>query len=104
MSNWFDRTFVAFLALLAAALVALIGYAIWYEVNDPGQGTVTGKDYSSTHTTCSGKPLICTTTPECYRITYTDGHHDGDACVDPETFARFRVGDHYPDEPTGYAR
>lgn len=92
------KAFNVVVGIVVLAVVAVLGYVIWYEVNDPGHGTITGKRHNSMYVTCSGKPIICTTHPECYRIYYTDGHHDGDACVTPLEYDRYRVGEQFPSD------
>ena len=84
--------------LVVAAVVVFIAYGIWFEVNDPGHGTITGKTHRPAFTTCStvNKITTCTNHPECYEIRYTDGEHDGDACVTPIEYDRYRVGEQYP--------
>lgn len=96
--DWFERGVFAVLGLIVTGIIVLVGWVIWYEVNDPGQGTITGKEYNRAWVSCTGKPIICTSHPECYRIKYTDGKHDGDACVDPQSYAEYQVGQHYPRE------
>lgn len=91
--------------LVIAVALAVLGYTVWYEINDPGHGTVTGKSYTppsadescETYKTATGSKRTCTTrvTGECYEITYTDGKHNGDACVTPIEYDRLHVGDTY---------
>ncbi len=94
LETWVYRLVIG--AILAAVLWA-VGYLVWYTANDPGHGTITGKRYDAPWVSCSGKPLVCTSYPECYRIEYNDGHHDGDACVSPAEYDRYRVGGQYPE-------
>lgn len=96
--DWFERAVFAVLGILVVGVIWAVAWVIWYEANDPGQGTITGKEYNASYVLCTGKPIICTTHRECYRIKYTDGEHDGDACVDPQSYAEYRVGEHYPRE------
>jgi hypothetical protein len=100
--DWFSRIVGALVVLGIAAVVGLIGYGIWYEVNDPGHGTITRKQYHPAYWTqsCStvGKSTICTPLyhADCYSIEYTDGRHDGDACVSPHEYETYQVGEQYP--------
>lgn len=88
-------------ALIAAVLVG-IGYVIWFEANDPGHGTITEKKfrpaYTTTQCTTVGKVTSCVPVQhaECYLIGYTDGRHDGDACVPALEYDRYRIGEQYP--------
>lgn len=85
-------------AAVAITVVGLIAYAVWWEANDPGHGTITGKNHRAASVTCTttNKVTTCTNHPECYRIAYTDGRHDGDACVTALEYDRYRIGDTYP--------
>lgn len=100
------------LCLVAAAVLGLIGYGIWFEVNDPGHGKITEKTYKPayyTYTTsctsydskgnCKTSVQVPHYRPECFEIEYTDGRHDGDACVAPDEYDRYRVGGYYPEGP-----
>jgi hypothetical protein len=95
-TDWFERVLISAVVCIITGVFVFIGYGIWYEANDPGHGTITGKHYSPEHIMCSGKPIICTTYDECYRIEYTDGKHDGDVCVSPQEYTAYKVGDQYP--------
>lgn len=86
-----------FVAVVFAGILSLIGYGVWFEVNDPGHGQITKREYIPATTSCSGtNPIVCTSNPECYRIAYTDGKHDGDACVSPLDYDRYEIGGYYP--------
>lgn len=85
-----------FVGALLAVVFSLFGYAIWFEVNDPGHGTVTSKHYRPSSISCTGHPIMCTTHPECYELDYTDGQHDGDVCVAPAEYEQYKIGDYYP--------
>jgi hypothetical protein len=97
---------VKYLPIVAVALIvaaaAVLGYAAWSEINDPGRGTITEKKYRPAYTTTQchqvGKTTVCTPVQhaECYLVRYTDGKHDGDACVPALEYDRYRVGDWYP--------
>lgn len=93
-----NRILVFGVGLLIAAAAALIGYVIWFEVNDPGHGTITGKTHRDAWVSCStvNKITTCTNHPECYQVRYTDGKHDGDACVTALEYDRYRVGGQFP--------
>lgn len=102
---------VAFIAgAVIVAALALIGYAIWFEANDPGHGQITGKQYRPAYyyytSQCAGYDAKGNCTfhtqvphyaPECFEIRYTDGKHDGDACVAPTEYERYEVGAYYPE-------
>lgn len=83
---------------LVALLVAAVAYGIWWEVNDPGHGTITDKSHRGSYMTCStvNKVTTCQNHPECWRVVYTDGKHDGDACVPQREWETYKVGDWYP--------
>jgi len=93
-----DRFIKIAVTVIIVAVVGGIGYAIWWEANDPGHGTITGKNHRSAYVTCTttNKVTTCTNHPECYRISYTDGRYDGDACVTALEYDRYRIGDTYP--------
>lgn len=90
------------LGVAAVAIVlCLVGWFIWSEITEPTSGTVTGLDYSPPYisSSCTGKPLHCSTTyyPECYEVDYADSDGaKGDDCVAPNEFPLYRVGDHFP--------
>lgn len=107
--RWVVKLFAFITGAFITAVLVLIGYAIWFEANDPGHGQITKKHYSPAYyyytSQCAGYDSKggCTTTiqvphyaPECYEIDYTDGKHDGDACVAPEEYERYEVGGYYP--------
>lgn len=85
--------------LFFAAIVIVIGMAIFAEITEPDSGTVTKKEYQRawTTTSCTGKPVHCSTThhPECYRVVYRNNGDTGDNCVTPAEYDRIRVGEHY---------
>lgn len=87
------------LGLVFAAVLGILVYLIWFEVNDPGHGAITGKHYSPAYYYTSCVQSVCTPhyMPECYEVKYTDGKHDGDACVSPDEFDRYRVGGQFPE-------
>ena len=93
-----DMFFPAIMTVIVLFVIGFIVYAIWYEVNDPGHGRITGREYSPAHLSCTttGKVTTCTSHPECYRIKYTDGKHDGDACVSPQEYEMYRHETYYP--------
>lgn len=78
------------------SFVGIIGYVIWYSANDPGHGTITGKEHRPAYMSCSARTGLCTSYPECYDIKYSDGRNDGDACVTPAEYERYEVGGYYP--------
>jgi hypothetical protein len=100
--DWLVVFIVTTIALAVATVVSVIVWAIWFEVNDPGHGQVTKKHYSPAYyyTSCSGtgSSTVCDAhyMPECFEIDYTDGHHDGDACVSPSEYDEYEVGSYYP--------
>lgn len=97
-----NRLLVAGVAAVILAVLGGIAYTVWYEANDPGHGTITGKTHrpatTTTRCTTTGKTTTCipNTTPECYQVRYTDGKHDGDECVSREAYDRYAVGGQYP--------
>lgn len=95
-TSWGDRILFGVVGLVVAAVVGLLGYMIWFWVNDPGHGTITGKSYHAAWISCGGKPIICTTHPECYEVDYNDGHHDGSRCLSQGEYNSYKVGDYYP--------
>lgn len=88
--------------IIIAAVIAAVGYGIWFEINDPGHGTITGKSYQppsatqscDTYKTATGSRRTCSphVTAECYKITYTDGKHDGYECVTALEYDRLHIG------------
>lgn len=101
-----DWPFVGFIVLVVVVIAVIaggIGYGIWFEYHDPGHGTITSKRWipPSMTNSCSGNPQTCTFQyyPECYEINYTDGKHDGDACVSPDEYESYQVGEQYPHRP-----
>lgn len=95
-------TLGAVVALVMAVVIGLFAYAIWFEVNDPGHGQITGKTWRPAYyySSCSTANNVTTCTqhynPDCYEVRYTDGKHDGDACVAPEEYEQYEVGGYYP--------
>jgi hypothetical protein len=106
MFDWREDRFGAIILTGVTALIlavfALMGWAIHHEMTEPESGTVTELEYSPAHTTItcttSGKVTTCTpiTTSECYRVVYENGDEWGDACVAPNEFPLYQVGDQYP--------
>ena len=68
------------------------------QVHSARNGAVKRTDPEYWYNQCSGQPPVCTVNhqPECWRVNYNDGHHDGDACVAESEFAKYRRGDQYP--------
>lgn len=102
--------FVGVVAIgIVACILAAIGYAIWYEVNDPGHGQVTKRHYipayywystqcmaSDSKGNCISSMQIPHYAPECFSVEYYDGSHPGDACVSPEEYEFYEPGSYYP--------
>lgn len=96
--DWFDTLVMGGISAMVVGVLGTLGYVIYYEINDPGHGKVTSKQWEGAYysTSCNGNVCSTSYTPECYRITYNDGHHPGDACVAPEEFDYYEVGSYYP--------
>lgn len=103
-----DKVVAGSLAACGVVLAGVVGLIVMDavdEANEPSAGVVISTEYQPEVTVMScttvGKSVVCTpiTSPECYEIRYTapDGS-TGDACVDPQTFREYAVGDGFPKE------
>lgn len=94
------RVLVGLAIGMAALIVAFLAVVIHHEIVEPKEGRVTQTEYvpATTTMTCSGKPIVCTSThyPECYRVVYRPNAEEwGDDCASPREFETIKIGDWY---------